>query len=181
MCKVNCPQTVDYIFCLSYWDEFAVETNFQAIEVTDTTISCNLSQRQRSSQQILDLADYLQMHMQKKLSLRRYNSKSSFSAEIPLWIELTSPKSFFNYFNVFECKDVMLMWDSSNEPSNLNDIKSFCAKQKWRCTSRSNAVGSEALVTILYDLKMFDYEDLTRAKTQLIVVTIYGRKRYVPF
>ena len=64
MCKVNLEeyQRVDYIYCLQYHDKQAVKTNFQPLEVTDTTISCNLEQRQRSSQQILDLADYLHMH-----------------------------------------------------------------------------------------------------------------------
>ena len=64
ICKVNLDenQKIDYIYSLRYWDNDAVQPNSQPMEVTDTTISCNLDQRQRSSQQILDLADYLQMH-----------------------------------------------------------------------------------------------------------------------
>ena len=64
MCKVNSEdhQKVDYIYSLKYLDLKAVETNCQPLEVSDTAICCNLEQRQRSSQQILDLADYLQMH-----------------------------------------------------------------------------------------------------------------------
>ena len=49
---------VDYIYCLRYGDVEAIETNVQPLEVTETTIQCNLNQRQRSNQQILDLADY---------------------------------------------------------------------------------------------------------------------------
>ena len=43
MCKVNDQeQNVDYIFCLSHE---ADQTTFKRLEVTDTTISCNLEQR----------------------------------------------------------------------------------------------------------------------------------------
>ena len=64
MCKANLDdnQKVDYVYCLRYDDGSAVKTNAKPIEVTDNTISCNLNQRQRSSQQILELADYLWMH-----------------------------------------------------------------------------------------------------------------------
>merc|ERR1712150_64151 len=39
-----------------------------------------------------------------------------------------------------------------------------------------NVTGSEASVTILYDLDYFHYEHLTRAKTQLVIVTIDGKQ-----
>ena len=180
MCKVNAEnhQKVDYIYCLSYRDDFAVQTNAKPLEVTDTTISCNLEQRQRSSQQILDLADYLNIHSS-PFPIRRWNSGKSFSSEIPLWVELSNPKSFFDYFkDKFKSDDVMLIWDDDNKPSNLKGIEEFCREQKWRCTERWNVRGSEASVTILYDLDDFYYEHLTRAKTQLVIVTIAGKQRY---
>ena len=168
-------QKVDYIHCLRYWDSEAVQTNSQPLEVTDTTISCNLEQRQRSSQQILDLADYLQMHSN-ECPIRRWSSGKSFSSDIPLWIQLSNPKAFFDYFkDKFESDDVMLI---HNWPSNLTDIKEFSNDKKWRCTSSGNARGSEASITILYDLDDFSYESMTRAKTQLIIVTIDGKQRY---
>ena len=179
MCKVNLEedQAVDYIYCLRYKDTNAIEANVQPFEVTDTTISCNLEQRQRSSQQILDLADYLWMHQTTYAPIRRWNSGKSFSSEVPLWVELVSPKSFFDYFkDKFESDDVMLLY---NNQYNLNDIEEFCREQKWRCTERRNVKGSEASITILYDLYGFDYEFLTRAKTQLVIVTIDGKQRYV--
>ena len=74
-------------------------------------MECNLSQRQRSSQQILDLADYLYMHHISSPPMRRYHSHSSFSSEIPLWIELADPKAFSGYFkDKFENDDVMLIF-----------------------------------------------------------------------
>lgn len=177
--KVNLDKNlkVDYIYSLNYFDSGAVQTNSHPLEVTDTTISCNLDQRQRSSQQILDLADYLQMHLNED-SIRRWNSGKSFSSDLPLWVELSNPKSLFDYFkDKFDSSDVMLIWDNLNEPSNLNDIEEFCKHQKWRNSNWNNVKGSEASVTILYDLHDFHYEWFTRAKTQLVIVTIAGIPR----
>ena len=168
-------QNVDYIFCLryryfSYFDDF-----LQPLEVTDTTISCNLEQRQRSSQQILDLADYLLMHSS-YIPIRRWDSPKSFSSGIPLWFELYNCFQFIDYFkDKFETDDVMLI---HYFPSNLNYIEEFCREQKWRCASYFDITGSEASVTILYDLGDFSYEFFTRAKTRLVIVTIDEKQRY---
>ena len=183
MCKVKLEenQNVDYIYCLQYSGKYAVKTNLQPLEVTATTIACNLEQRQRSSQQILDLADFLWMHSdtQHYYPIRRWNSGKSFSSDIPLWVELSNPKGLFDYFkDKFESDDVMLIWNHWPEPSNLNDIEEFCREQKWRCTSSGNVRGSEASVTILYDLEKFSYEYFTRAKTQLVIVTFDGEEWY---
>ena len=181
ICQVNLKENldVDYIYCLRYNDAYAVQVNSQLLEVTETTISCNLEQRQRSSQQILDLADYLQMHQSDYHPIRRWDSPKSFSSDIPMWIALSHPNSFFDFFkDKFESDDVMLIWQSLNKPSNLNEIEEFCWEQKWRCTESGNVKGSEAFVTILYDFDSFGYEELTRAKFQLVIVTIDGKKRY---
>ena len=179
MCQINLKENlqVDYIYCLTYQDENAVQTNSQPLEVTETSISCNLEQRQRSSQQILDFADYLWMHKPYPDPIRRWNSPSSFSSEIlPLWVEHSHPKSFFDYVkDKFGSDDVMLIYQY---PSNLQEIKEFCREQNWRCTDCRNVKGSEASLTILYDLNFFWYEYLTRAKTQLVIVTIAGKQRY---
>ena len=181
MCKVNLEedQAVDYIYCLRYKDTNAIEANVQPFEVTDTTISCNLEQRQRSSQQILDLADYLQMHSFWP-PIRRWNSGKSFTSEIPLWVEHVNLKSFFDYFkDKFNSGDVMLISDYENIPSNFsNGIEEFCREQKWRGTLQWSSRGSEAAVTILYAFDDFQYEYFTRAKTQLVIVTIDEKRRY---
>ena len=114
-------------------------------------------------------------------AIRKYESSSSFTSDIPLWIEVTNPNSFFDYFkDKFESNDVMLIWDDSgnNEPSNLNEIEEFCHQKNWRCTGKENVRGSEASVTILYNLYDFEYEHLTRSKTQMVIVTIAGKYRY---
>ena len=192
--------SVDYIYCLSYRNVNAVvniHRKFQslALEVNSATIACNLHQRQRSSQEILDLADYLLVHYPQctkrtilpPLASRTYqyqydSPKKSFSfGIIPLWIEITDINSFFAY-----CKkefgsddDVMLIYDSCTYPSHYNDIKEFCRIQKWRRTRSDNDYvrGSEASVTILYDLHKFDYEHFTRAKHRLIIITIAEKPR----
>ena len=181
MCKVNSDenQKLDYIYSLRYTDSKAVQANCKPLEVTDTTISCNLEKRQRSSQQILDLADYLQIHQPYSCPTFQMNSGKSFSSHIPLWIELSNPKAFFDYFkDKFESDDLMLIWDKWKKPFNLNDIEKFCEEKKWRCSEWVNAIGSEASATILYDLEEFHYESFTRAKTQLVIVTIDGNGRY---
>ena len=168
---------MDYIYCIDYYDKTAVQTNFQPLEVTNTTISCNLDQRQRSSQQILDLADYLKMHSSKG-PIPDWNSPTSFSSDIPLWVELANPKSFCDYFiDKFESNDVMLIYYQNS--ANLNDIKQFCKAKKWRCTGDGNVTGSEASVVILYDFDYFIYEYFTRAKKQFVIVTINGKQGYV--
>ena len=177
MWKINLEedQLVDYIYCLSYYDSGAIQTNFQPLEVTGTSVSCNLLQRQRSSQQILDLADYLHMHSSSPI--RHYNCPKSFSSDIPLWIQLPNPQSLFHYLtDEFESNDdVMLL----HYRTNLNQIEEFCREQGWRCTDCYNVRGSEASVTILYDLDSLAYEFLTRAKTPLIIVTIEENQRYI--
>ena len=178
MCKVSSEedQNVDYIYVIRNAALKAVKANFKPLEVTETTVECNLVQRQRSSQQILDLADYLQMH-QSYFTLRRYESSSSFISDIPLWIELTYPDSFFDYFNdKFESEDVMVICESFSR-YDFNDMKDFCRQQNWRCAEKIDVRGSEASVTILYDLDHFYYEHFTRAKTQLVIVTIVGKQR----
>ena len=170
---------MDYIYCLRYWgfgDDWSLI--FQPLEVTDTTVSCNLSQRQRCSQQILDLADYLEMHFTSGPQMRRYKSPKSFSSDIPLLIELSNPMSFFDYIkDKFPSKDVMVTWDEWHEPNNLNHIIEFCGKQNWICTEQRNLIGSEASVVILFGRSiLFNFEYLTRAKTHLVVVTIVGEE-----
>ena len=180
-------QSIDYIYCFTYEDKNAVETNFQTPSrvVADTRISCNLNQRQRSSQQILDFADYLQMHSFRS-ALRRWDSPKSFSSDIPLWVELVNPKVFFDYFrDKFQGDDVLLLYDATHRTNttstnytDIGNIDKFCSEQKWSCTSNGNVTGCEASVIILYDFNFFHYEQLTRAKTQLVVVTIDGKQRY---
>ena len=177
---------MDYVYCISRRNENAPQTYFgspyyQALEVTDTTISCNLQQRQRSSQQILDFADYLWMHRSTSVPVRRWNSGKSFSSKKPLWVQLSNAKKFFDYFkDKFEYDDVMLIWSDDFKPyqrQQIQDIKEFCSEKKWRCAYKLSVTGSEASVTIMYGFDIYNIEFFTRAKTQLVIVTIDGMQR----
>ena len=190
MCKVSSKEdqniAIDYIYCLSY-----VYSNVELFkQCTLCTLECNLDTRQRSSQQILDLADYLHMHQTYYNPIRSFESSSSFCSEIPLWIELdkyTNFKSFFDYFkSKYDCNDVMLVWDMDTVQYYWRhfyniDIEEFCRIQNWKCTETMDVRGSEASITILFNLDDFHHEYITRAKNQLVIVTIieYARVRYV--
>ena len=185
MCKVSSKedQNIDYIYCLSY-----VYSNVELFkQCTLCTLEYNLDKRQRSSQQILDLADYLQTHSVNH-PIKRYESSSSFNSDIPLWIELdkyTNVKSFFDYFkSKYDCNDVMLVWDVDTVQyywRHFYNIEEFCRIQNWKCTETMDVRGSEASITILFNLDDFHHEYITRAKNQLVIVTIieYARVRYV--
>ena len=183
ICRVDLEDDLkmDYVYSLDYSDAYSVpkvHVTDETVKVTETTVECHLDQRQRSSQEILDLADYLWMHSN-AFPQRKYPLKNSFSSDVPLWVELENSDLFFDYFRDKMSKDVMLIWDDKNPPSNLDELKKFCRRRKRVSSVGSKSVrGSEALVTILYDIDKLDYEHWTRAKHQLIIVTILGHDRY---
>ena len=186
MCKADlkdCHINIDYIYSIRYWDSKGVQNPEKTLQVSDTTIECNLAQRQRSSQEILYLSDFIQMHPSKmhpiRRPIRKYSSKPSFKSETPLWIELANQNSFFDYFQdkFSDCDDVMVIYGI--EPSNLHEITEFCQEKEWKCTGHFNVTGSEASVTILYDYDEFYFEGFTRAKNQLVIVTLQHRKKLV--
>ena len=179
MCQLDSEDDlkVDYVYSLDYSDAYSVPKAQKTVKVTETRVECHLDQRQRSSQEILDLADYLWMHSN-AFPQRRYPSRMSFSSDIPLWIELANSDLFFDYFRDKMSNDVMLIWDDQNPPSNLVEIEKFCRKRKRVSSIGSkNVRGSEAQITILYDFDKLEYEYWTRAKNQLIIVTILGHDR----
>ena len=180
MCKVDLedfPNKIDYIYSIQYSDSKAVQNPEKSLQVSGSMVECNLAQRQRSCQEILDLADFIWMHSGQDPQ-RKYSSSPSFKSETPTWIELANENSFFDYFQdkFSDCDDVMVIYYN---PSNLNEIAKFCQEKEWKCTSDGNVKGSEASVTILYDYDRFFFEGFTRAKHQLVIVTIENKKRFV--
>ena len=173
------PLKIDYIYSIQYSDSEAVENPEKSLQVSDSMVECNLAQRQRSSQEILNLADFIRMHIGGEYPLRKYSSNPSFKSETPTWIELSNQNSFFDYFQdkFSDCDDVMVIYDS--KPSNLDEITKFCQEKEWNCTDNWNVRGSEASVTILYDYDRFYFEGFTRAKHQLVIVTIENKERLV--
>ena len=95
MCKVDLegfPYKIDYVYSIYYGDSQA-----QALPASDSMVECNLTQRQRSSQEILALADFISIHCNRYL-LRKHSSRPSFKSETPKWIQLANESSFFKYF-----------------------------------------------------------------------------------
>ena len=140
----------------------------------------------RCSQEILNLTEYFEMHSKDYPPIRKYSCQNSFSANLPFWIEIANPESFFavdpfDYFTLDTDpdNDVMLIWDGTNKPFNLDKIQEFCETKNWRCTKRRNVRGSEASLTIHYDLDQFYYEYLTRSKGDLVIITIQENERLV--
>ena len=165
---------IDYIYCIAYHDQSHA---YRVFHLANDTFECNLLKRQRSSQEILNLADFCQMHMGYGAwsPYRQYSYEVSFSSDKPLWIELDTPSWFPHIFQNIEGKfatddDVMVISDQADY-----DIKEFCRLKKWRCTHKFDVKGSEASVVILFDLQSFGYEWFTRAKNQLVIVTIVDK------
>ena len=171
---------IDYIYSIAYHDQSHA---YRVFHLRNDTFECNLLKRQRSSQEILNLADFSQMHMgygawshyKQKRFYMQYSSEGSFSSDKPLWIELDTPSWFPHIFqNLLETKfptdDVMVISDQSGY-----DIKEFCRLKKWRWSHKFDVKGSEASVVVLFDLQSFGYEWFTRAKNQLVIVTIVNQ------
>ena len=104
---------------------------------------------------------------------------------------MSNPIPVFVYIkNKFESNDVMVIYNDKvtkgtetiQDYKILRDfylpIEEVCREVNWRYTTDQDVRGSEASVTILFDLDVFDYEYLTRAKTQLVIVTMTGNYRY---
>ena len=64
-------------------------------------------------------------------------------------------------------EDVMVIHDYFNP-----HIFNLCMKMKWKYCERKEVIGSESSVVIIYDHYHFRYESYTRAKHQLLIVTI---------
>ena len=71
-------------------------------------------------------------------------------------------------------KNVTLLSCTDSQKRNKR-LKKLCSKMKWKYWNRNDVIGSEASVVIIYDHAYFRYESFTRAKHQLIIVTISSR------
>ena len=164
---------IDYIHCIKH--KILGKTGFK----TDKTVhSCKLLQCQRSSQEILDLTNYINSHTNAMSSHQQVvtvqSPEDSFRSKVPIWIEAETDQIFSSYAESELCseEDVMLIYDKY-----FPDIEKLCSKMKWKYWNRNDVIGSEASVVIIYDHAYFRYESFTRAKHQLIIVTISSRYR----
>ena len=163
---------IEYIYCMRY--NYLGRKIDDDVKTDDDKISCQLMQCQRSSQQILNLGNFIVRHEVPfseggKLPIPIIHSKESFYGHLPKWIEVRSTNDFISYAtsNMTALTDVMLIYDYY--PS--EEIKDLCSKMNWKCVSDRDINGSESSVIIILNQDRIHYEALTRAKHELIIVT----------
>ena len=166
---------IDFIHCIRYnqlgqqFSEVAED-----VFVDDKMVFCQLFKCQRSSQEILDLADYMQRHSPESFPINPTQANGSFSSSTPIWIEFESTQEFVSHASSFysDKKDVLIIGEERNEMiedlcKDLNQTENAT----WRFCHTTEIRGCEASVVIIHDLNEFRYEAFTRAKHELIIVT----------
>ena len=139
------------------------------------SIVSRLLQCQRSSQQILDLANFINRHTIYQ-HVPNIKAKESFRGPGPTWISLTNvneflPDQFIEYAtsNLSELKDVMFLSYPDPNLARLFD------QLNWKFCNLDEITGSESSVIIIFDHGyFFNYESLTRARHNrhnLILIT----------
>ena len=162
---------VDYVHCMSY-ERLGNkrEIRGQDVMVSQEEVFCQLLQCQRSSQPILELANFISRHNKTVcITTPNIQSKESFAGPLPKWIEAQCTNDFIAYATstMSTIKDVMLIY--KEEPD--SEIKELCSKMDWKCVCADEINGSESSVVIIWDYEEIFYELLTRAKHQLVIVT----------
>ena len=170
----------DYIFSVRYADIDPKTASKGCIKVKDDSVECNLDQRQRSSQEILYLLDYCKMHVG-ETPMKHFVFKPSFtSGNVPLWIQMESICcdcfiGFTKFFdeNFPDFKDVILV--APYKSLHHETILEYCREKKWEYFfySDNDLKGAEASVVILLGIEDFNFEWFSRAKHQLIIITVH--------
>ena len=103
------------------------------------------------------------------------HSKGFFDGPLPLWIEVPIVEVFINYTHLDEklkdAKDVLVLFDIDYEPTSIHTLRKYCKKRDWRFYPENEVMGSEAEMVIIYDTNSLNFESLSRAIHQLIIVT----------
>ena len=157
------------------------------IEIVGDSINCMLLTHQRSSQQIMSLANYMLRHTKSgfymKVFLQVQGMETSFNGPLPLWLEVSNDKSFVKYaqnisyaYERFFDEDVMVIIPFGKTDTDFPEIKDLCDELNWTICNESKINGMESSVVILYDFHQFEYECFTRAKHQLVIVTLLKHK-----
>ena len=174
-------ENTDYIFSVRYADIDPEASTKGSIKVKDGSIECNLDQRQRSSQEILDLLDYCKMHVGES-PMKHFVSKPSFtSGNVPLWIQMEHicSQCFIGFTKFFDENfpdfqdDVLLV--APFKSIHHETFLEYCREKKWEYYfySDNGLKGAEVSVVILLGIKDFNFEWFSRAKHQLIIITVH--------
>ena len=151
----------------------------ELVTVDQEKVFCRLLQCQRSSEEILTLANYMQRHVgRKNISYNYIRKKASFTdGHLPIWIRCYGIEDFVNHAPALDLeKDVMLIYDAHRLPEEISELSS---RLNWKVSHENQIVGSEASQVILFDPGDFSYEAFTRAKHRLIIVHPTNTRVYV--
>ena len=170
--------STDYIHCIQYLDlEMKSQILEEKVQVDEEKVFVTLLQRQRSSRQILEISDYLQAHVGQRKFISDISIKKSFDDSTPKWIEVKNAKAFVKYAEekLSEFKgDAIIIRDSRTEK--LPGISSLCKKLDWKYCRQNEIRGSEFSMVIVYDCAIFEYKSFTRAKNNLLIVTLLDKR-----
>ena len=144
---------------------------------------CSLLHSQRSSQQIMDLAYFLQVHEDgwARFCIRPYSDNKSYQGPMPIWLDLINSQALLDYAksNWNELTDTMVIF--IGEVFGFDKFENFCNQRLWKIYKNGTSVfGAEASTVIMicaqHDWNPFSYfERYTRAKHQLIIITFPDR------
>ena len=170
---------MDYIHCIRYED---LGKNYKVLEeevkVGEETVSVTLLKRQRSSQPILDFSYFMKSHEKYPSTIPDIpNSHDSFPGPKPQWANVKDPKAFVKYAEekLFKFKGEAMIIIYEDEEK-LPEISSLCSKLDWRYCYKYEVRGSESSLVIIYDFPYFWFEPFTRAKHNLLIVTLSGKR-----
>ena len=169
---------IEYVHCIRY-EDFGRKSFGEYIQVNDEVVFVSLLERQRSSEQITDLAFFMNRHTETNtlnVLVPNIPLKKSFNGSVPQWLEVKDIKAFVEYAKtkLSEHKDVMILRDYNGVKE--SKIESLCSELNWKYCNEHTVRGSESSLIIIYDWIWFTYEAFTRAKHDLLIVTLQGEK-----
>ena len=130
-------------------------------------VYCQLRHCQRSCQEVLDLAYFLNAHNGLSRNFAHHvQSAYSFKGSIPKWLEVNDVSQFIKFVRAsFGPDDDVMIIGGEKE----DKISELCKDNNW--IQSYYVTGSEASTVILFDLFEFNYETFTRARNELIIIT----------
>ena len=168
----------DYIICIRHAD---VGKMYRTLDkdvknTMEDIVFCRLRQCQRSSQNILNIANHLRVHSDggNRIPLRFGSNDDSFAGRVPEWIVAKDVSAFMELasseYSGYE--DVLLILDQDTQY--LAEITALASHLNWKISNRRRIKGTEADMVIVWDHRMFDYEVFTRARLHLVIMTLVG-------
>ena len=142
------------------------------------TVYCQLRHCQRSCQEVLDLAYFLNAHNGLSRNFAHHvESAYSFRGSIPKWLEVKDIQHFIEFIKASFGPDHDLMILCSKKEKEISEL---CKENNWRQSPCYNVTGSEASTVIVFNLYEFNYEIFTRARNELIIITTPERTKLKP-